>query len=91
VLCLCESSLPSVSGQDSGRSNQGSNAVAIGFGAGNYNQGINSIILNATGTNLNNTTANTFTVKPVRAVNSIVGLEELYYDPKTGEIVRYVP
>ena len=76
-------------GYKAGFSTQGSNSIAMGWGAGYLNQGNNSIILNATGANLNQTTANTFTVKPVRAVTSITGLKQLYYDPSTGEIVYY--
>jgi len=66
-----------------GTTNQGKAAVAIGAGAGNENQGNNSIILNATGNFLNQTTANTFTVKPIR--NATAG-NVLYYDQSSGEI-----
>jgi len=50
---------------------QGTAAVAIGYYAGELNQGNNSIIINATDTSLQQTTANTFTVKPVRAVANV--------------------
>ena len=62
---------------------QGTNSVAIGKKAGDANQANNSIILNATGTYLNQTTANTFTVKPVRQGNTA---NAMYYDASTGEI-----
>ena len=62
---------------------QGANSIAIGANAGYTSQAVNSIILNATGANLNQTTANTFTVKPVRAAS---GTQVLYYDSSTGEI-----
>jgi fructose-1-phosphate kinase PfkB-like protein len=76
--------------------------VAIGFSAGRTSQGNNSIILNATGANLNQTTANTFTVKPVRAVTSVTfaaptsgsipaGFSPMYYNPTTGEIIVVTP
>ena len=62
---------------------QGNNAVAIGAYAGESNQGNNSIIINATGATLDQTTANTFVVKPIRS--SSAG-NVLYYDNSTGEI-----
>ena len=62
---------------------QGTNSVAIGKKAGDANQANNSIILNATGAYLNQTTANTFTVKPVRQGNTA---NAMYYDASTGEI-----
>ena len=49
-----------------GSTAQGTAAVAIGYYAGELNQGNNSIIINATDTSLQQTTANTFTVAPVR-------------------------
>jgi len=86
-------------GTDAGNGTQGANAVAIGFKAGNDTQGTesiaigksagytnqanNSIILNATGSALEQTVANTFTVKPVRQGNTA---NAMYYDASTGEI-----
>jgi hypothetical protein len=72
--------------------NQGASAVAIGFYAGQTSQANNSIILNATGSALNQTTANTFTVKPVRNGGSSglpAGFYQMAYNPTTGEIVYY--
>jgi hypothetical protein len=80
-------------GTEAGTASQGVNAVAIGAGAGQTNQAANSIILNATGAGLNQTTANTFTVKPVRAVSGSVpaGFSPMYYNPTTGEIIVVTP
>ena len=92
-------------GYQAGRYNQGANSVSIGsyagFGDESANitgQGNNSIVINATGANLTNNTANTFTVKPVRAVTSVTfaaptsgsipaGFSPMYYNPTTGEII----
>ena len=79
-------------GYGAGYTLQGVAAVAIGRGAGDTAQGNNSIIINATNTNLNQTTANTFTVKPVRDGGSAAGMAALgfrptYYNPTTGEFV----
>ena len=86
-------------GSGAGRTDQGGNAIAIGAGAGSNSQGVhsvaigyyagvtnqanNSIILNATGAYLNQTTANTFTVKPVRQGNTA---NAMYYNASSGEI-----
>jgi hypothetical protein len=75
-----------------GQTSQGQLAVAIGTNAGRTSQGNNSIILNATSANLNQTTANTFTVKPVRNGGSSglpAGFYQMAYNPTTGEIVYY--
>ena len=79
-------------GQSAGLTSQGTNAVAIGKQAGETSQAANSIILNATGSALNQTTASTFTVKPVRDGGSAAGMAALgfkptYYNPTTGEFV----
>jgi hypothetical protein len=70
-------------GESAGESYQGANAIAIGKKAGYYYQAANSIILNATGNPLEQTTANTFTVKPVRQGETAT---PLYYNSSTGEI-----
>ena len=70
-------------GSNAGFDNQGSYAIAIGSFAGSTNQVNNSIILNATGANLDQTTANTFTVKPVRNANTA---NVMFYNNTTGEI-----
>jgi hypothetical protein len=73
-------------GASAGQSNQGCNSVAIGYGAGLNNQAANSIILNATGLTLNQSTANTFTVKPIRNAGTNVSSNVLTYASGTGEI-----
>jgi hypothetical protein len=70
-------------GSGAGATNQGHSAIAIGRLAGRTNQGNNSIILNATDADLDQTVANTFTVKPVRQANTA---NAMYYNASTGEI-----
>lgn len=72
-------------GSLAGASGQGEYAVAIGNFAGGTNQANNSIIINATGSSLDQTIANTFTVKPIR---NAAGSTVLYYDSGTGEITH---
>ena len=85
-------------GGAAGETGQGQYSVAVGSLAGRTSQANNSIIINATDANLNQTTANTFTVKPVRAVTSVTfaaptagsipaGFSPMYYNPTTGEII----
>jgi hypothetical protein len=71
-------------GAGAGYTGQGINAVAIGIQAGYTNQGANSIILNATGATLNQTTANTFTVAPIRNISATSGV--LQYNDSTKEV-----
>lgn len=70
----------------------GNNAVAIGTRAGAAANGANqpaySLILNASGSNLQANASNTFYVKPIR--NASAG-NVLYYDNTTGEISFNVP
>ena len=77
-------------GEDAGSSSQGAYSIAVGFKAGFYSQGNNSIILNATGTALNMTTANSFTVAPVRASTLNNYSQDtgnvLYYNTSTNEV-----
>ena len=70
-------------GTSAGALYQGEHAIAIGTGAGNGLQGNNSIILNATGSMLDQTTDDTFTVKPIRSASAG---NVLYYNPASGEI-----
>jgi len=72
-------------GTGAGETSQGTYAVAIGSGAGANAQGNNSIILNATGANLNQTTANTFTVSPVRNDTSNIA-EVMFYNATSKEV-----
>jgi hypothetical protein len=71
-------------GANAGYTTQGLNAVAIGARAGLTNQAANSIIINGTGVALEQTTTNTFTVKPVRAVANPGNV--MFYNTTTGEI-----
>jgi hypothetical protein len=61
--------------------------VAIGARAGLTNQGNNSIILNATGVALDQTTDNTFTVAPVR--NDVANIAEVMFYNTTSKEVTY--
>jgi hypothetical protein len=72
-------------GGQAGLGEQGANAIAIGYRAGYNLQAANSIILNATGATLNQTTANTFTVAPVRNDVANIG-EVLFYNTTSKEI-----
>ena len=72
-------------GRQAGQTTQGTSAVAIGRQAGQTSQGNNSIILNATGSALNQTVANTFTVAPVRNDVANIG-EVLFYNTTSKEI-----
>ncbi len=93
-----QSTLAVAVGAQAGETSQGEAAVAIGYQAGFENQANNSIVLNATGAILNQTTANTFTVKPVRAVTGVTfaapdsgsvpaSFFPMYYNTITGEII----
>jgi hypothetical protein len=71
---------------------QGADAVAIGKAAGETNQAANSIVLNATGTTLNNIVEDVFIVKPVRGVAGATlpaGFKQVAYNPTTGEFIYY--
>jgi hypothetical protein len=72
-------------GKAAGQVNQGINSIAIGRSAGLTDQANNSIILNATGAALDQTTANTFTVAPVRNDVSNTG-QVVFYNTTSKEI-----
>ena len=72
-------------GSSAGFTNQGNYSVAIGTFAGNTSQASNSIILNATGSALEQTTANTFTVAPVRNDTSNIA-EVMFYNTTSKEV-----
>ena len=74
-------------GKAAGQVNQGINSVAIGQSAGLTNQGNNSIILNATGSALDQTTANTFTVAPVR--NDVANVAQVMFYNTTSKEITY--
>ena len=65
----------------------GISSIAIGANAGNNQQGNNSIIFNATGSNLRNTTANTFTVAPVR--NDVANTANVMFYNATSKEITY--
>ena len=72
-------------GYRAGNANQGTKAVAIGFEAGETNQAANSIVINASNSQLENTTANSLVIKPIR---NAVGTTLLMYDATSGEITH---
>jgi hypothetical protein len=49
----------------------------------------NTMVFNATGTDLYGNTANSLTVAPVRAVTDVTGFKVMYYNPTTKEVVYY--
>ena len=85
-------------GYQAGQNNQGTNSIAIGSQAGQNNQGQNSIcigtltnstfqnsiILNATGSQLNADAANAFYVSPIDVSNGLNNI--LIYDTNSGKI-----
>jgi hypothetical protein len=72
-------------GHNAGFTGQGAVAIAIGYDAGSNSQAANSIVLNATGILLENTTASSLRIKPIRnlAMTTILG-----YDAGTGEVTH---
>lgn len=74
-------------GSGAGYITQGANAVAIGSNAGQSSQANNSIIINATGAVVNQTTANTFTVAPVR--NDVANTAEVMFYNATSKEITY--
>jgi hypothetical protein len=74
-------------GVNAGNDTQGANSIAIGGVAGQSAQGNNSIILNATGVAVNQTTANTFTVAPVR--NDVANIAEIVFYNATSKEITY--
>ena len=74
-------------GYSTGESLQGNFAVAIGAYAGTTSQGNNSIIINATGAALEQTTANTFTVAPVR--NDVANIGNVMFYNATSKEITY--
>ena len=74
-------------GDAAGYDTQGVNSVVIGSQAGESATGNNSIIINATGNTLNQTTANTFTVAPVR--NDVANTAEIVFYNATSKEITY--
>jgi hypothetical protein len=71
-------------GYQAGAFSQGVEAVAIGKGAGHTNQHANSLILNATGVNLNSDGTSRFYVAPIRNQTGTSGVVQ--YDATTKEV-----
>ena len=75
-------------GYEAGRENQGAYSIAIGNKAGYQDQCDNTIILNATNSQLNSTISNSLYIKPIREIENMP-LKSLYYDVTSGEITYY--
>jgi hypothetical protein len=77
-------------GRGAGQTSQGRYSIAMGYKAGMSNQGDNTIILNATGSTLDNSGATSgFYVKPIRdksTVTNDIYDKALYYNEGSGEI-----
>jgi hypothetical protein len=69
---------------------QGQYAIAIGAYAGKSIQHNNSVIINASGEEVNSPAPGTVVIKTVRAVQSNAGFYPCYYNPETGELVYFV-
>ena len=72
-------------GNRAGRETQGADAIAIGQLAGETNQAINSIVLNATGSAVENTTASSTVIQPVR---NLASANVMMYNPADGELTH---
>lgn len=71
-------------GAFAGRTGMANNSISIGAFAGNAGiTGANTIIINATGTDLNPTVTDAFYIKPIRNIDSG---NLLYYDSTSGEV-----
>jgi len=70
-------------GLRAGKVNQGESSIAIGQNAGTTNQHANSIILNASGSDVNTTVASSFCVKPIR---NLTATNMLFYNNTSSEI-----
>ena len=73
-------------GSGAGYENQGRHAIAIGRRAGDTDQHEGTIVLNATGAELNTLTANAFYVAPIRA--DVTGTSFLAYDSANNEVTQ---
>ena len=70
-------------GSQAGETSQGDKAIAIGQYAGQTSQAANSIVVNATGTALQNTTASSLVIKPIRSATNVNFLK---YNSTSGEV-----
>jgi hypothetical protein len=74
-------------GFSAGQINQGQYGVAIGYGAASTNQHANSIMINASSSAQNTTSASSCFIIPIRNLNGTgTGFNRLYYNPTTGEV-----
>ena len=72
---------------NAGANTQGANSIAIGYSAGYTIAHANTIIFNATGSDLSSTQADSLFVKPIRDVTGNSSFTKtLKYNPTTGEI-----
>lgn len=77
-------------GFEAGANTLGNYSISLGYRAGSNtaaNTKDNSIIINATGANLNAENANSFVVQPIRSGNSANAGNILYYYNANGEVV----
>ena len=78
-------------GQDAGNDTQGTKAIAIGDSAGTTNQAANSIVLNATNFPVENTTANSCVIAPVRDAGAPTGTLTSWAPPAGFSLACYNP
>jgi len=79
-------------GFNAGQTDQGAYAVALGFRAGQTAQPDHSIVINASGSAVNGTTAGGFFVVPVRknCGDDDDNMSPLFYNAQTGEITYQI-
>lgn len=68
---------------------QGDYAIAVGAYAGRSIQHPNSVIINASGNEVNSAGTGTVVIKTVRAITTSSGFFPCYYNPTTGELVYF--
>lgn len=79
-------------GVGAGEFNQGEYAVAVGKRAGRHNQAPKTIVINASGQELENRNPGTTVIKPMRVIKQVEpGFVPAYYNPDTGELVYFDP
>lgn len=77
-------------GHQAGFMSQGADALAIGNYAGANNQAANCIVINATGSELENVVSDTCVVAPIRNITGSLD-PYLYYTSASGELTYDVP
>ena len=88
-LTLSAGTAGQLSGTYSFYGSQGDEAIAIGAYAGRSVQHDNSVIINASGNEVNSAGTGTVVIKTVRMVESASGFYPCYYNPDTGELVYF--